>query len=629
MTVCISGMKMYLNDYNNYNQYYVLEVYELAKTNHLMMILTIGISIFLIGYGLEYFRVGPSRLRDYFQISTEILPLILTFSIFVITWLVFKRSMDNHSLFLGLSFFIIGLFDLYHILSYPFMPDFITQNSFHKSEIFWGEARLVSAILFLASVYVNNETFSILRKRPVLVASAAVISFSFISLITGIYPDLFPQLTSPEGSPTKEKMLLLIITALIILYTGFLYTQRMRETGNKIFLCLIYGFVLTTFSDLAYLFVEYPGHLLKAAGFYFFYIGLFKTSVEIPYDTMVETEEKRIHDAEERYRNLFDSANDAIILTDLDNRVTSWNKSAERIFGWTEKEIIGKKFLPLAFDQKLHLDNEQIINNAISGGTVSGIETILMRKDGKGIDVSMTISPLRDGNQNVTGLSGIFRDITERRKAQEQIENSLKEKEVLLREIHHRVKNNMQIISSLLRLQAGFIKEKKYSDMYKESQNRIVTMSLIHEKLYQSTDLTRIELGGYIKELVNGIFISYDIDPGRINTKIEVENVLLGINSAIPCGLVINEIVSNSLKYAFPEGRSGEIRIALHRSSDSDFELAVADNGIGLPLDMDFKKTESWGMRMVTILVENQLHGEIYLNRDKGTEFCIKFKEVK
>jgi two-component sensor histidine kinase len=241
----------------------------------------------------------------------------------------------------------------------------------------------------------------------------------------------------------------------------------------------------------------------------------------------------------------------------------------------------------------------------------------------------MTFSPLRDKNQNVVGLSGIFRDISERKRAHEQIENSLKEKEVMLREIHHRVKNNMQIISSLLKLQSGYIKEKKYKDMFLESQNRIVTMSLVHEKIYQSKDLAKIEVGGYIKELANGLFSSYDIITGKITPKIDVENVSLGINSAIPCGLIINELLSNSLKYAFPDGKSGEVSISLHSIGDGYFELIVADNGIGIPEDIDFKKTESWGMRMVTILVENQLHGEISLNRDRGTQFQIKFKEVK
>ncbi len=600
----------------------------MAKTNHLSLILGICIIVFLIGYALESFRVGSTRLGDYFQISTEILPLVLSFSIFVVTWFVFQRNRDTHSLFLGLGFFLLGLIDLYHILSYPFMPDFITPNTSHKAEIFWAEARFISALFFLASVYVNDKTFPLLRDRPLLVASVSVAAISFISLMSGTYSEYIPPLTE-NGNPTKEKMLLLITTALMILYSSYKYTLKMNENGKIIVICLVYGFVLTAFSDLVYLFFDYPGSLLKASGYYFFYMGLFKKSVDVPYDTMFEEEEKRVFEAEERYRNLFDSANDAIIITDLENRVTSWNRSAERIFGWTENDIIGKQFLPLALDSKLQPDNDQIIRNAISGGIVSGIETLLVRKDGTSINVSMTVSPLRDTKLNVVGLSGIFRDITERKKAQEQIENSLKEKEVLLREIHHRVKNNMQIISSLLRLQSGYIKEKKYSDMYRESQNRIVTMSLIHEKLYQSRDLTRIDIGGYIKELVNGLFISYDINPGRIAMKIDVESISLGINSAIPCGLIINELISNSLKYAFPESRPGEIRISLRSAADGNFELITADNGVGLPIDMDFKKTDSWGMRMVTILVENQLHGEFYLNRDRGTEFHIKFKEVK
>ena len=625
----------------------------MARTNHVAMILTIGISVFLIGYALESFRVGKSLLRDYFQISTELLPLVLTFSIFAITWLVFKRKennqspflpdvfakdagnkgvrryIDNQSLFLGLAFFIIGFIDLYHILSYPFMQDFITHNSLQKSQVFWSVARVITAVLFLASAYVNNDKFQVLQKKPLLVASVAVISFSSIALFAGINAGLFPPLTSPDGDPTNEKMLLLITTALIILYTGYLYAIRLHETGNKILICLLYGFVLTAFSDLIYLFFEYPGHLMKAAGLYFFYMGMFKTSVDMPYETMVEAGEKRIHEAQERYRNLFDSANDAIILTDHDNNVISWNKSAERIFGWTEKEILGKKFLPMSFDQKLQHDSEQIIRNAISGETVTGIETILKRKDEKEIDVSMTLSPLCDTDRKVIGLSGIFRDITEKKQAQEQIENSLKEKEVMLREIHHRVKNNMQIISSLLRLQSGYIKEKKYIDMYKDSQNRIATMSLIHEKLYQSKDLSRIDLGGYIKELVNGLFISYDMNPGKIRVKIDVENVSMGINSAIPCGLIINELISNSLKYAFPDGREGEIRISLLSTGNNNFELIAGDNGVGLPVDMELKKTESWGMRMVAILIENQLHGEFTINRERGTEYNIKFKEVK
>lgn len=598
----------------------------MGKTNHFLELLTIIVSVFLIGYFLESFKVGPALIRDYFQISTELLPLVLSFSIFVMTWFVYHRSRDNHSLFMGWAFFVIGLFDLYHMLSYPFMPDFITPNSSHKSEIFWSEARLISSILFFSSVYIYKDTYLWLTNKYVLFIS--IIVLSFLSLTIGFFPEYVPALTSQDGSPTREKMLLLIITSLILFYASYLYTRRLQETGQKKLMCLIYGFILLAFSDLIYLFYDYPGHLLKAAGFYFLYLGLFKLSIETPYETLAEVNEKRIHEARERYRSLFDNAYDAIITTDIEGRITSWNRSAEKIFGWNAAEIIGKKLPLLIFDQNLLAEKDRIMRNAISGETVTGIETALMRKDGTKIDVSMTISPLRDANQNAIGMSGIMRDITERRQAEEQVKTSLKEKEVLLREIHHRVKNNMQIISSLLKLQSSYIKDKKYGDIYKESQNRIIAMSLIHEKLYQSRDFTKIDSRGYIKELVNGLVQSYEV-PGRIKFIVNVEIASLSMNTAVPCGLLINELVSNSVKYGFPDGREGEIRISLHPVEDNKIELILSDNGIGIPENIDFRKANTWGLRLITILAENQLHGEINLDRSKGTEFRIIFRDVK
>lgn len=219
-------------------------------------------------------------------------------------------------------------------------------------------------------------------------------------------------------------------------------------------------------------------------------------------------------------------------------------------------------------------------------------------------------------------------EIEQRKHAQEQINNSLKEKETLLREIHHRVKNNMQIISSILKLESSSLNDKKSIDMYMDIQNRIITMSLIHEKLYNSGDLARIDFKDYIKDLVTSLFETYGFNTGKVALNINVENVSLGINSAIPCGLIINEIVSNSLKYAFPGERTGEIKINLRSIEGNHIELLMSDNGIGLPKDMEINKTESWGLRLISILAEKQLQGELALNRFNGTEFKIKFKDL-
>ncbi len=346
------------------------------------------------------------------------------------------------------------------------------------------------------------------------------------------------------------------------------------------------------------------------------------------HDMLTEANKKILHLAEEKYRSLFDYSSDAIIICDVDEKVNSWNRSAERMFGWCAEEAKGKDVSKLIIPSEKYAKWKKIVEDVISGKELTEIETSCKRKNGTNIDVSVTISLLSDADQKTIGMAGIIRDITERRHAEEQIRASLAEKEVLLKEIHHRVKNNMQVISSLLRLQSGYFKNKKYLDIFKESQNRIESMSLIHEKLYQSKDMARIDFNGYVRELINGLFQSYGVNSSNVALNINIESISLGIDSAIPCGLIINELVTNSLKHAFPEGRKGEINVVLSRN-ENKIELLISDNGVGIPKEIDFRKTESLGLYLVKILAENQLQGEINLNRNRGTEFQIKFKEGK
>ena len=233
---------------------------------------------------------------------------------------------------------------------------------------------------------------------------------------------------------------------------------------------------------------------------------------------------------------------------------------------------------------------------------------------------------MTDNKGNIYGFQGIARDITDKTIATNKLKTSIKEKDVLLREIHHRVKNNMQIISSLLSLQMTHIDDGDAVNLLKESQNRVRSMAIIHDKLYQSYDLTRINLTEYIKSLVNGLFYSYSIKD-HINSTINVDDVQLNIETAVPFGLILNELISNSLIHGFPEGKGGELYIRL-KIVDDKYEMIVGDTGIGFPEDIDFKKTDSLGLQLVNNLV-NQIDGEIELNKNHGTEFKIIFKELK
>lgn len=337
--------------------------------------------------------------------------------------------------------------------------------------------------------------------------------------------------------------------------------------------------------------------------------------------------QKALEESELRFRSVVQSANDAIILMDGRGSIVSWNTGARSIFGYTEKEVLGMSIMHIM--PKQYKDHGQAGEVNLVGKTDiigKNVESYGLRKDGS--EFPLEISTAAWKTEEEMFYSVIIRDITERRRVEKQFEASLKEKEMLLREIHHRVKNNMQVISSLLWLQSGYIKDKKYLEMFRDSQNRITTMSLVHEKLYRSKDFAKIEFKEYITDLANGLIQSHGVKT-EIELKINVENVLLGIDHAIPCGLIINELITNSLKYAFSDKRKGEINVSLHINHENMVELRVSDNGMGIPCDVDFRKTESLGLRLVTILSEDQLHGEIDLDRSRGTEFNIKFKGGK
>ena len=223
----------------------------------------------------------------------------------------------------------------------------------------------------------------------------------------------------------------------------------------------------------------------------------------------------------------------------------------------------------------------------------------------------------------------IFDVITGRKKAEEKIIASLAEKETLLKEVHHRVKNNMQVISSLLRLQESKVKDKESAALLKDSQNRIQSMALVYNKLYQSVNLAGINMTDYIKELTAGLVKSYAVNPSRVTVKIAPGDVFLDIDMAIPCGMVINELVTNSLKYAFPDNRKGQISVSLQEAANQKLELIVSDNGVGIPENVNPDNTSTLGIKLVSNLVRDQLGGKMELVRNQGTVFKITFRRAK
>jgi PAS domain S-box-containing protein len=252
-------------------------------------------------------------------------------------------------------------------------------------------------------------------------------------------------------------------------------------------------------------------------------------------------------------------------------------------------------------------------------------ESVIYQSEWKGRLFDCKVEPLHDAEERLIGVIGIALDITESKRAEEQIKFSLKEKELLLKEIHNRVKNNLQVISSLLNLQAGYIQDEQARARFKESRDRLKAIALIHEKLYQSEDLTAIDFGGYIRNLAVHLFRSHQVDARAINLHLDVEPLYLDIDRATSCGLIINELVSNAIKYAFPNGKPGEIHIGFHEEAKKQIVLTVGDNGAGLAKDLDFRQAQSLGFQLINTLTE-QLDGTITLDREGGTRFTLAFR---
>ena len=330
--------------------------------------------------------------------------------------------------------------------------------------------------------------------------------------------------------------------------------------------------------------------------------------------------QKSLQQSEEFLRRLITSSVDCIKVLDLQGNLLYMNAGGRSLL-----EI--DDFLPLLNTQWLDFwqgTDRQAADCAIEQALAGGVGTFqgyCSTMKGKPKCWETVITPIMDTEGKPEKLLAISRDITERKQVEAQIKASLTEKEVLLKEIHHRVKNNLQIISSLLNLQSISIDDSRILDILKACENRVFSMAIVHEKLYQSSNLAQLDFAAYLEDLASNLFCSYNINPDAIKLSINVEKLLIDIDTAIPIGLIVTELVTNALKYAFPTGRAGEIKINFQ--AEEQLILSISDDGVGFPEDFDWRNTDSLGLQIVDAL-NNQLQASIELNQSNGTEFKIK-----
>lgn len=342
--------------------------------------------------------------------------------------------------------------------------------------------------------------------------------------------------------------------------------------------------------------------------------------------TAAKKAEEELRLSEERHRAVYDQAYIGIARIGRVGRFLLVNQRLCDMFGYASEELYKKAFFELTHPSEVGESLKKW--DALLSGEIKNFtsEQIYLHKNGSQIYANLTVSLVRDTTGSPNYYVAVFEDITVRKQQEKELQESLKEKEVLLKEVHHRVKNNMQVISSILNLQSSYIKDETAVEMLRESQDRIKSMAFIHESLYQGKTLSHVKFSEYVRNLVSNLFHTYGVNKAGLKLKFDLDEVFLNLDTSIPCGLIINELISNALKYAFTDRESGTLSVTLKKMEDGKLKLEIADDGKGFPETINWKDTESLGLQLVVTLA-GQIRGDIQMETKKGTTFTIIFKE--
>ncbi|NYB52928.1 MAG: PAS domain S-box protein [Methanobacteriaceae archaeon] len=594
------------------------------------------------------------------MISYAIISIIISASCLFMGNFIYYRNPNNQlNQLLAIFSFFVG---------YLAFTDFGSIYSNTPEQAYWW-VKAAFPWMFVASIFLHlallaTEQYSLLHKKiTYLIIYLPSAIFATLNLTTkeitqGVQVGYWGWTYVPSESLVYPLVLLwtfsLAFLSAILVLTYYIKSLGIqRQQAKYIFIGVNLPLILGMLTELILPALSIPApsilNLLMALGIAFIVYGIWKFRLPQLTSSMISDK-------------ILSTMSNFLFLMDEKGKIIHVNIKAIKLSGFSEKEIQNQG-LDIIFPQ---IDLPDTYSHPLEN-----FETVLRTKDNQEIPVLASTSIIKTNEQDILGLVLVGSDISQlkkieaerdryrehleeiveertreleetnrklkyeiiaHKKAEEELKDSLDEKELLVKEIHHRVKNNLMIISSLLNLQSHYITDDKARTIFQESQNRAKSMALIHERLYRTESLRKIEFDDYIRTLATDLFHSYNLGPG-INLSLDLEPVKLDVNSAIPLGLIANELVTNSFKYAFPSGQ-GKLSIKFHQLNEMDdklgkeFEMIISDDGIGFPEDVDFREVDSLGLQLVNNLT-SQLNGTIDLDRSHGTKFTIRFKESK
>ena len=329
--------------------------------------------------------------------------------------------------------------------------------------------------------------------------------------------------------------------------------------------------------------------------------------------------------ADQRFERVVEYAPNAMILISAGGLMEMVNAQTEIIFGYARSELLGQPIemlVPERFRARHPALRGSFSKNPNPRPMGPGRDLYALRKDGSEFPVEIGLNPITSGDRHQ--ILAAISDISERKHREEQIARSLREKETLLSEVHHRVKNNLQIVHSLLDMQTSSVMDSQARQALIDSCNRVRSMAQIHQSLYQSEDIAKVNFANFCEGLISSLFAAYNIDIERIRVITDLTEVELAIDQAVPCGLIANELISNALKHGFSDGYSGEIRVSTRMETENVVELCVSDTGRGMPRDFNMSTNSGLGLQLIELLVD-QIGGNLVVDTSRDTTFIIRF----
>ena len=647
----IKNKKNSIDDFKTDNGYsgedleyskYIKRISYYKKVSQLLGLITILAAICIICGWLFNIPLLRGEIFELYgtKFNTAFIFLLAGLSLFFVNISTDKYPLKFIGNFLALIVLLTGIVTLFqHLTGINFGIDQLlyTQPFKDPVEIIPGRTKFLSSIVFVViglALFLMNMSKKYYLYQLLALIGGFIAFFGFITTIYGV--------KNIQAGDWYVQMALLTSIVHITLAIGILFYQPKHGfmkiitsplsggivtrllLGNLLIIILLLGLISVFGEDMG-LYSPKTGKSIITVSISFIILFLILWSAN-KLNVLDEKREKAVEKSkkmEEFYENIIESINEGIFVTDKNDEIIYYNKAFKLINAMNGFDVGSDVINELS-----HVNMEFIKYYLEAKDTLKPVyyESIPLKTPSQTAYFTGWILPEVKNNKFNGALCTIIND-TDRWNAAKQIEDSLKEKEMLLGEIHHRVKNNLQIISSLLNLQSIHIKDPFDKELFSESQNRVKSMAIIHEKLYQSHNFTQINLKDYTNSLIKDISGTYMIDPDQILFDLDTVNIELNLETAIPCGLILNELITNSIKHAFPSGSKGKISIKF-REEKGSYQLEVSDNGVGFPEGLDLENAKSLGLELVKNLV-HQLEGSIRLETDHGTHFIMKFRGIQ